>query len=84
MPDRLLQGRGAKTVIDDQKCIVLMGKFGQLTDVSHFSQRIGRGFQEQKTGFWAYCPRPVIHVRQVDKTGADTKLLQEVGEQHGC
>ncbi len=78
---RLLQGRRAETVVDDQHRALGVGDLGQRRDVDQFSQGIGRRFDEEHFGVGLdrrvpaaqLCERNVIHL--------DTKALEVLVEQ---
>ena len=76
-----LQGRCAKTVVDDQQGAPGMRDFGQRRDVEYFGERIGRRLDEHQPGVGSHRGAKGLDAALVDETGLDAEARQDVAEQ---
>ena len=82
--DGCLQCGGAKTIVNRQHSIGSMCNVCQRTDVTDFSQGIGRCFGKQQTSVWLNGLLPFRHVGLRHKRGLHTKLGEFAAQQFVC
>ena len=81
---RLLQNRGQEAVVHHQQRARLMGDVGQLFQIGHFVERVGRGFEEQHFGVRAHGGAPFVQIGLRNEADFDAEAGDVVVQQaHG-
>ena len=74
---RLLQGRGAESVVHHQQDAAVVGQPGQRADVGDLGGGVGRAFDEQEAGFGPDGGLPRSQVVDLHIGGADVVALEQ-------